>query len=174
MEIERSMILSIPELRLGLNVLGCTQWDDLPLLDTGDAVEQRMLNAFLQLIQKGCFCPQGDKYVPDRDFSQMIRGIGRAERVHYLYAGEYVVAFLYEKGQIISVVSPDWGKREQCRISVFVDVPLAEIQMQFSVLAGETIQTNLKEYSKPQADNGTYNLHELSFFMGDYLDWEEA
>ena len=54
---ESGSIFSIPELRLCMNLAGYEQWDDLPLVDTNEPAEQRIMNAFLHLIQLQRFLP---------------------------------------------------------------------------------------------------------------------
>ena len=174
MEADRSITLSSPELRLSLKVLGFAQWDDLPLLDTEEPVEQRLMNALLHLIQKECFYPVGEQYAPTREFCQLIGNIGQAERVYCLYAQQYILAFFYEKGQTISVLSPDWGKQEQCRVAAYEGSSLQELQVQYSVISDQRIKTELKRWEKGPEEEGTYDLEQLGYFVGSLVYGEEA
>ena len=102
---ELSMILSIPELRLSLNMLEYTHWHDLPLIDTDESVEQRLMNAFLHLVQTGHLMNAEGGYRMAPGFEQLMTNIGQADNVYHLCKEQRIVAFFYEKdGKTVPVM----------------------------------------------------------------------
>lgn len=173
MTAESNLILSIPEFRLSLNVLGYSQWDDLPVVATAEPAEQRMMNAFLRLIQGGYFLPTEGGYRPEPEFERQILSVGQAEQVWHLYHKDQIMAFLYGKGSNIAAVSPDWGNPEYCRIWLFCDAAPEDLTEWF---AG---QTDSKEQlwlcpAEPNAQRGIYDTHKLSLFYGNHIKTEET
>lgn len=171
---ESSIILSIPELRLCMNVLGCGQWDDLPLMETAEPAEQRLMNAFLHLIQTDRFLPVEGGYQMEPAFEQLMRCIGQADSVCRLYQKGRILAFLYQKDSSVAAVSPDWGSRERCIISIFPGTAPAEVQAWFSEPANPGEEPELRQAGRPDMAGGRYDAEELAFFLGAPAKMEEA
>ena len=173
MKPESTMILSIPEIRLCLSVLGCDYWGDLPMIDTCEPVEQRLMNAFLHLIQTGRFLPVEDKYQFEPGFCQQMLCIGLPERTWQLYEQGKVLAFLYERDHCITSISPDWGMQEGCRVSSFINAKPEDVLSWFSSLEEHPEVLELCQMEKLSAD-GQYDREKLAYFLGMAAKTEEA
>lgn len=167
---ELSMILSIPELRLCLNTLGYT-WNDLPLIDTEEPVEQRLMNAFLHLIQTERLISAEDGYRMEPEFEQLMVNVGQADHVFHLYQEEQILAFFYEKDGQTVVISPDWGNREHCRLMQYRDAAPADIA---AAMADETQPLQLLRAEATGNDPDGYDLEKLAFFLAVNAKAEET
>lgn len=162
---ELSMILSIAEIRLCLNVLGYEQWNDLPLIETEESVEQRLMNAFLRLIQTNYLLPVTGGYKLNPALRQRILCIGQAECVYRLYEKEHILAFLYKKDCNIVGISPVLGQREFCKIWLSNDTSPADILTFFSNHVENAENLVIKEKEKTNIEKSLYDIEELTLFF---------
>lgn len=167
---ESGIILSIPQLRLCVDTLGGKRWDDLPLLDNGEPAEQRIMNAFIQLIQAGYFLPEADGFAPTERFADMILSISDADRVYQLWKGNRVVAFFYEKEDGFVTVCPDAGNPDHCRINRYTSMGAEEVKEQFP----EAEKLLLKPVPVSGGKIGQSDIENLALFFGETNDTEEA
>lgn len=158
---ESGIVLSIPQLRLSMNLLDCPQWDDLPLIATEEPPEQRLMNAFLGMVHSGWLHPTPDGYVFDPDFRDLMVQIGHAARRYYLYDGDQLLAVLYEHHGSAAAVTPDWGNRDHCKILPFPNAADAA-----RILAGERDGLVLQQQNDSGASSGQYNMEQFGFFFG--------
>lgn len=168
---ELSMILSIPQLRLSLNMLGYTHWHDLPLIDTDESVEQRLMNAFLHLVQTGHLINAEGGYRMAPGFEQLMTNIGQADNVYHLCEEQRILAFFYEKDGKTVVLSPDRGHWEHCRLMQYRDAVPADIA---AVMAEEMQPLQLLRAETTGNDPDGYDLEKLAFFLAVSAESEEA
>lgn len=171
---ESSLILSIPQIRLCMNVLGCGQWDDLPLLDTGEPAEQRLLNAFLHLIRTERFLPVEGGYEMEPALRRQMLRIAEADRVYHLYGKERILAFLYEKDGDLTVISPDPGNREHCKVSSFTGAAREDVLAWSSGPAARPEDLQLRPARDSEAHMGRYDISKLDLFLGIDTGTEDA
>lgn len=164
MNSEQSIILSIPQIRLCMTVLGMDVWDDLPLIKTEEPTEQRLMNAFLDLIGMGRMIPEQDKFRMEPLLQNQLELVGSAQRVYHLYDGDRILAFLYENDSIIVMLSPDWGNPGYCRISNFHDTSPWQVRDEYAASLDFDVNTELREAEMKEA--GQYNAEKLAFFLG--------
>lgn len=167
MKNESGIILSIPQLRICLNLFDCPGWDDLPLADTGETPEQRLMNAFLGLIQAGWFVSTPDGYEPKADFRSLIVHIGQAECVYQLHDGIRVWAMLYEKAGSVAAIVPDRGNWESCRVLPDVGATAREAAQ---ILAEGRQDLVLRRQDAAAKKPGEYEITELEFFFGGRME----
>lgn len=167
---ESVTILSIPELRLCMNVLGFEAWDDLPLVATGEPAGQRLLNAFLHLIQQARFLPVEGGYEMEPSFRQQLCTLGEADRSHRLYEGQELLAFLYEKGDEAAVLTPDPGHPEHCKLHSFSGASTDRLLEWAGELARQPERLRL---CPNEAAPGTYEIENSAFFLGTDADTED-
>lgn len=159
---ESGVVLSITQLRLSLNLLDCIQWDDLPLIATEEPLEQRIMNAFLGLIQAGWLCSTPNGYDFDPDFRDLMLQLGQAEHRYRLYDGNQILALLYEHHGSVVAVTPDWGNRDHCKVLHIATAPAAAAQ----ILAEGRDGLILQLQDDVDAASGQSNVEQLGFFFG--------
>ena len=162
---EETLILSTSELHLGLNLVGCSGWDDLPVLQTEESLEQKMMNAFLHLVETGQCISGGSGYLLRPEFRQLMLHIGQADRVYQVFEEERVRGFIYEKDGRYAVISPDWGNPQGCRLSIFGDAA-AEDLISWLAESPEQEKELVLRQSEQSAEPGQYDLEKLAYFLG--------
>ena len=165
---ESGMILSIPQLRLCADTLGGKPWDDLPLLDTGEPVEQRLMNAFMKLTQSGYFLPEADGFKPTDEFAEVILHITHAKQVFRVWEDDRILAFFYEKDGSLVTICPDGGNPDHCRITCYPGQSPQQGLAQFP----EPEKLRLEEVP-PQREMGQYDLEKLALFFAETKTTEE-
>lgn len=116
--VNQGMIFSIVQLRLCLNVLHSGRWNDLPLLESPVPVEQRLMNAMLELISQGRFVPEGDVYRMEENLETMLWKVLTCERVRTIRSGDQIVLLSYETGAEAVTLTPDMGHPGYCVIAL--------------------------------------------------------
>lgn len=171
MKNESGIILSIPQLRLCADTLTGKRWDDLPLLDTGEPLEQRLLNAFLKLIQAGYFLPEADGFAPTDEFAEIIACVSLPEKAFRLWEGERIAAFLYEKAGLLAVIAPDAGNPEHCRVTCYTGMtPEEAVKEQFP----EHEKLRLMQVQEADRQRDQSKPEKLALFFGATKKTEEA
>ena len=167
---ESGSIFSIPELRLCMNLAGYEQWDDLPLVDTNEPAEQRIMNAFLHLIQLQRFLPGVQGYEMESNLEEMAKIVGGAEEIAHGCIGEHIAAFLYRKKERIVVIEPDLGHPEHCRVRCFEGVSLEEAAGQSALW---TDGMHLQPGRRLASSTDVNDLRRLAFFLTNSMKMEE-
>ena len=170
MKNESGIILSIPQLRICLNLFDCPGWDDLPLADTGESTEQRLMNAFLDMIRAGWFVNTPDGYEPVPELRSLIVHVGQAEKVYQLYDERCIWAFLYEKAGAVAAIVPDLGNWEYCKILPDVG---ATAQEAAKTLAEDGRELSLRRWDAALKKPGEYEIEQLGLFFGGRLEETE-
>lgn len=168
---EQSMLLTIPEIRLSLKLLGYEKWNDLPLIETDESVEQRIMNAFLKLIQSGYFEEYDGGYRMTEDFRKKMIWIGQADQVYHLWDEERIAVFVYEKEGEILLISPDFGKRDGCKITNLGACLPENIINEISDFENRRDYLELK---RAEADKEEIGAEKLIYFLGAAKVMEEA
>lgn len=164
MNFETSMILSIPQIRLCMRVLGLDLWDDLPLLLTEEPPEQRIMNGFLELITMGLMIPDEGKYRMDSVLREQMERIGGAQKTYQLSDAHRIQAFLYETDSSLVLLSPDWGKPGYCRISSFSGISPEQICEEYASSRACSLTMQLQDTTNQEP--GQYDMEKLACFFG--------
>ena len=160
---ESGVVLSIPQLRLCMNLLDCPQWDDLPLIATEEPPEQRIMNAFLGMVQAEWLCSTPDGYDFEPDFRDLMLQIGRAERRYRLFNGDQILALLYECHGSVVAVMPDWGNRDHCKVLPHIAAVADDAAR---ILAEERNGLVLRQQNDTDAMSEQHNMEQFGFFFG--------
>ena len=167
---ESGSIFSIPELRLCMHLSGHSEWDDLPLVDTNEPAEQRIINAFLHLIQLQRFLPGVQGYEMESQVEEMAHIIGDAEEIAHLCLENQIATFLYRKKDRIVAVVPDLGHVDHCKVHCFDGVTMEEA----AHLSGMWEESMLLHPGKRLAVSTDQNdLSRLAFYLTDSIRMEE-
>lgn len=160
---ESGVILSIPQLRLCMKLLDCPQWNDLPLIATEEPPEQRIMNAFLGVVQAGWLCSTPEGYAFESDFRDLMLRIGRAERRYLLFDGDQILSLLYECHGSVVAVMPDWGNRDHCKVlPCIADV----VDDAARILAPERNGLILQQQNDTDAISERHSMEQFGFFFG--------
>ncbi len=173
MEVEISYILSVPQLRLCLDVLGCDEWDDLPMIDTQEPVEQRLMNAFLSMIQAGLFLPGEAGYQMEPVLAKKLQDIGQADKVWYLLAGGQILALLYSKDSHLAAVYPDEGKPEYCIVAFYEQTSVEALSAEIAAMFDGSDGAQLLEADALPRDRESL-MEKMALFYGVTPEKEEA
>lgn len=159
-------ILNTSELRLSLNLLGYHQWDDIPLIQTDESIEQRVMNAFVHLVECGRLVPGDGGYRFEPEFRQVLQLIGRADRVYHVCVQDRIWAFIYETNECLAVIAPDWGNPARCRISTFSDTAVESMTEWLARSPEEAHELTLRQTDPSAGVIGTYDAEKLAYFLG--------
>ena len=163
---EATLILSTSELRLGLNLVGCSGWDDLPVIQTEESIEQKMMNAFLHLVETGQCISGGSGYLLLPEFRQQMLHIGQADRAYQVFEEERIRGFIYEKNGQHAVISPDWGNPQGCRLSNFGEAAAEDIVSWLARSPEQAKELVLRQAEKSPGEQGQYDMEKLAYFLG--------
>lgn len=163
---ETILILSIAELRIGLNLVGCSHWDDLPLTQGIESVEQIVMNAFVHLVETGQCISGENGYLIRPEFRQQMLHIGQADRVYQVFEGKRIRGFIYEKDSRCAVISPDWGNPERCRLCIFCNAEAKDVISWLARSPEQAQKLILRQTEGLQGESGLYDMDKLAYFLG--------
>lgn len=121
-----SLVLTVAQLRLCLNVLEPGRWDDLPMVDAGGPAEQQLMNAFLELVQAGRFLPEEDGFSMDPGLEAMLEKLLHPVAVYRVLEGQRISELVYQDGQGAVSLTPASGLPGCCVLAA-TDPPVEQI-----------------------------------------------
>lgn len=127
-------LISPIELNLCMRVLGLRDWNDIPVLEDGEQLEKRMLEAFLHLTEMGVLRASGSGFEMPEEEQAFFRCIGHPKRRIILLKRDKTT-ILY-RGEVMSIlVGVNFSDQGYCRVcAVPQETAISDLLQQLKIV----------------------------------------